>query len=396
MGEGEWQRSPVHTMAVVCGAGQRKEGGWDKGSEGWRCGVAATEEREKIDGWTCQDEELRFQRATDLGLDQLWLAAGRSHTSPPLRDRRPGWASGPVAWLVRWAARTEGPSEGARGDGGREGVVGPKWVAGGGKVKVKKAAATPLPTPPPTSTITTTTTTTTATATMFLWSMSFFTIDSSLNNHYSQLDMKWVDPAAPLIARSIASSSPETVDGEETSLRASFLAVVRQLLECKGEGAVTVNVGKKKREEIRRRKKGGENRGQAGNGLDKTKKAEGGDEVQVRLQEGEGDSPVAVAEAPAPVLSVQPLNTSALLQTASPRSSIITDRQAPHFTTQPVTSSQQHMVSPEPLGHLCALQSPPPAEPHRRYTSYFANRFEFLLLDFIVCGVPGANTYYQR
>lgn len=41
------------------------------------------------------------------------------------------------------------------------------------------------------------------TTTMFLWSMSFFTIDSSINNHYSQLDMKWVDPAGPLIARSI-------------------------------------------------------------------------------------------------------------------------------------------------------------------------------------------------
>lgn len=38
--------------------------------------------------------------------------------------------------------------------------------------------------------------------TMFLW--SFLTIDSSLNNHYSQLDMKWVDPAGPLIARSIS------------------------------------------------------------------------------------------------------------------------------------------------------------------------------------------------
>lgn len=47
-----------------------------------------------------------------------------------------------------------------------------------------------------------------------LWSMSFFTIDSSLNNHYSQLDMKWVDPAVPLIAQSIGDhkivvSSPE-------------------------------------------------------------------------------------------------------------------------------------------------------------------------------------------
>lgn len=54
----------------------------------------------------------------------------------------------------------------------------------------------------------------TNTTPMFLWSMSFFTIDSSLNNHYSQLDMKWVDPAGPLIARSIGDhkipvSSPE-------------------------------------------------------------------------------------------------------------------------------------------------------------------------------------------
>lgn len=44
-----------------------------------------------------------------------------------------------------------------------------------------------------------------------------------------------------------------------------------------------------------------------------------------------------------------------------PRSSIITDRQAPHFTTQRVTSSQQHMGSPQSLRHLCALLSPLPA-----------------------------------
>lgn len=48
--------------------------------------------------------------------------------------------------------------------------------------------------------------------TLFLW--TFFTIDSSLNNHYSQLDMKWVDPTVPLITQSIgdhkiAVSSPE-------------------------------------------------------------------------------------------------------------------------------------------------------------------------------------------
>lgn len=34
------------------------------------------------------------------------------------------------------------------------------------------------------------------------WSMSF-TTDSSLNNHYSKLDMKWVDPTGPLIVGSI-------------------------------------------------------------------------------------------------------------------------------------------------------------------------------------------------
>lgn len=32
-----------------------------------------------------------------------------------------------------------------------------------------------------------------------LWPVSFFTIDSSLNNHYSQLDKKWVESAGPLI-----------------------------------------------------------------------------------------------------------------------------------------------------------------------------------------------------
>lgn len=42
----------------------------------------------------------------------------------------------------------------------------------------------------------------------------FLTIDSSLNNHYSQLDMKWVDPAVLLITQSISGykipvSSPE-------------------------------------------------------------------------------------------------------------------------------------------------------------------------------------------
>lgn len=38
---------------------------------------------------------------------------------------------------------------------------------------------------------------------MFLWSIFVFTIDSSLNNHCSQLDVRWVDPAGPLIAQSI-------------------------------------------------------------------------------------------------------------------------------------------------------------------------------------------------
>lgn len=69
------------------------------------------------------------------------------------------------------------------------------------KVRVVAAAAPPTP-------LSTNTTTTT----LFLW--TFFTIDSSLNNHYSQLDMKWVDPTVPLITQSIgdhkiAVSSPE-------------------------------------------------------------------------------------------------------------------------------------------------------------------------------------------
>lgn len=29
--------SPACTTAVMCGAGQRKDGGWDKGRAGWRC-----------------------------------------------------------------------------------------------------------------------------------------------------------------------------------------------------------------------------------------------------------------------------------------------------------------------------------------------------------------------
>lgn len=44
--------------------------------------------------------------------------------------------------------------------------------------------------PPPPATNTTST---------VLWPVSFFTIDSSLNNHYSQLDKKWVESAGPLI-----------------------------------------------------------------------------------------------------------------------------------------------------------------------------------------------------
>lgn len=46
------------------------------------------------------------------------------------------------------------------------------------------------PNPPPPATNTTST---------VLWPVSFFTIDSSLNNHYSQLDKKWVESAGPLI-----------------------------------------------------------------------------------------------------------------------------------------------------------------------------------------------------
>lgn len=46
------------------------------------------------------------------------------------------------------------------------------------------------PPPPPPATNTTST---------VLWPVSFFTIDSSLNNHYSQLDKKWVESAGPLI-----------------------------------------------------------------------------------------------------------------------------------------------------------------------------------------------------
>lgn len=46
------------------------------------------------------------------------------------------------------------------------------------------------PNPPPPATNTTST---------VLWPVSFFTINSSLNNHYSQLDKKWVESAGPLI-----------------------------------------------------------------------------------------------------------------------------------------------------------------------------------------------------
>lgn len=47
----------------------------------------------------------------------------------------------------------------------------------------------PNPPPPPATNTTST----------VLWPVSFFTIDSSLNNHYSQLDKKWVESAGPLI-----------------------------------------------------------------------------------------------------------------------------------------------------------------------------------------------------
>lgn len=46
----------------------------------------------------------------------------------PLTDDRPGWASGPVAWLVRWADSTKRPTEGA----GR-----PRWGAVGGEVGLR-------------------------------------------------------------------------------------------------------------------------------------------------------------------------------------------------------------------------------------------------------------------
>ncbi|CAB1435797.1 unnamed protein product [Pleuronectes platessa] len=51
-------------------------------------------------------------------------------------------------------------------------------------------------------------TNTTTTTTMFSWSMSFSTIDSSLNNHYSQLDMKSAEgqSSAEICALSLSSS----------------------------------------------------------------------------------------------------------------------------------------------------------------------------------------------
>lgn len=71
---------------------------------------------------------------------------------------------------------------------------------------------------------------------MFFWSMSFFIIDSSLNNHYSQLDMKWVDPAEPLITQSIGDhkipvSSPEG----SISIKSVTLTESQDVMMLKGQ-----------------------------------------------------------------------------------------------------------------------------------------------------------------
>lgn len=63
MGEGEWQRYhiPVHTTAMMCGAGQRKEGGWDKGG------------KEMWSMWLWQ----RREKSKDAGGSEEWQQGGK-------------------------------------------------------------------------------------------------------------------------------------------------------------------------------------------------------------------------------------------------------------------------------------------------------------------------------
>lgn len=72
-GSGRDITSPLHTIAVMCGEGQRQIGGWDKGSKGWRCrgGVVKEElegcsRRQRIGVWRCIAKDRDRWRAFAL------------------------------------------------------------------------------------------------------------------------------------------------------------------------------------------------------------------------------------------------------------------------------------------------------------------------------------------
>lgn len=68
------------------------------------------------------------------------------------------------------------------------------------------------------------------------WSMSFLTIDSSLNNHYSQLDMKWVDPAVPLITQSIGDHKIPVIPPEGSiSKKSGTLTESQEIMILRGQ-----------------------------------------------------------------------------------------------------------------------------------------------------------------
>lgn len=50
MGEGSSEdiTSPVLVMAVMCGVGQREDGGWDKGMAGWKCTVGVDLRKDEL------------------------------------------------------------------------------------------------------------------------------------------------------------------------------------------------------------------------------------------------------------------------------------------------------------------------------------------------------------
>lgn len=63
----------------------------------------------------------------------------------------------------------------------------------------------------------------------------FLAIDSSLNNHYSQLDMKWADPAVLLITQSIGGHKIPVSSPEGSMKKSATLTESQEIMILRGQ-----------------------------------------------------------------------------------------------------------------------------------------------------------------